>query len=449
VLWTGVVFNGAKVGFTRLSLRPAADTPQRFEIDSEAALRLRFLGVDKRVNLHALDRVRPDLTLERFRYRYELDGSEIEVVGEADAQAVRFVLTGSGMREERRIAVQHPVYPASAIGLVPVLRGLALERSYRYTVFQGETQSLAEVEQAVVSWETSSLFEGSAFKLRARVDDIESTTWLAPDGRPLLELSLGGTLVSALEDADRAQRDLVTASLNKREALVDFSLLRTSPIEDPRRVAELEIVLADVPPRLQPPSDSAQRCLRDDARLRCTVDRKATGGRLDAAQRRRYLRPSAAVNSLDGEVVLLARSLARGADSEAARLDRIVDWMNANIAKEAVDAFTAVEVLRSRRAECQGHAYLLAALARAMHLPARVVNGIVYAPEQGGFLYHSWNEVWLRGEGWRAVDATFGQPVADATHVKLIEGERPAELLPLVGMVGRTQIESVSVLARW
>lgn len=443
------MFNGAKVGFTRIALRAAADASNRFEIDSEAALRLRFLGVDKRVNLHALDRVRPDLTLERFRYRYELDGSQIEIVGHADAQAIGFVVTGSGTREEHRFTLERGVYPASALALVPVLRGLALGRRYRYTVFQGETQTLAKVDQTVTAWEASSLFAGSAFKLLSRVDDIESTTWLSPDGRPLLELSFGGALVSALEDADRAKRDLLSASVNKREALVDFSLLRSPPIEDARRVSRLEIVLVELPPRLHVPSDPEQHCSRDAGTLRCLVDRSVTGGTLAAAQRNRYLRPSPTVNSLDGEVVMLARALAAGAASDEARLDRIVQWMDANIAKEAVDAFTAVEVLRSGRAECQGHAYLVAALARSMGMPARVVNGIVYSPEHGGFLYHSWNEVWLPDEGWRAVDATFGQRVADATHIKLIEGERPAELLPLVGMVGRTRIASVVALSHW
>ncbi|HSH08600.1 MAG TPA: transglutaminase-like domain-containing protein, partial [Burkholderiales bacterium] len=179
------------------------------------------------------------------------------------------------------------------------------------------------------------------------------------------------------------------------------------------------------------------------------IDRGRPGGALDDAARRRYLRPSIAVSSLDGEIVALAGTLAAGLDSAEARLDSIVRWMDANIAKQAVDAFTAVEVLRAGQAECQGHAYLLAALARAMGLPARVVNGIVYSPQHGGFLYHSWNEVWLPEEGWRPVDATFGQRLADATHVKLIEGERPGELLPLVGMVGRTRIASADVLARW
>ncbi|MGH8673507.1 MAG: hypothetical protein ACREVG_04280, partial [Burkholderiales bacterium] len=59
-IWTGVVFNGTKIGFTRLSVARAADSPQRWEIESEAAIRLRFLGIDKRVNLRSRDRVRED-----------------------------------------------------------------------------------------------------------------------------------------------------------------------------------------------------------------------------------------------------------------------------------------------------------------------------------------------------------------------------------------------------
>jgi hypothetical protein len=55
----------------------------------------------------------------------------------------------------------------------------------------------------------------------------------------------------------------------------------------------------------------------------------------------------------------------------------------------------------------------------------------------------------MDGSGWRAVDPTLGQLRADATHVKLIEGESLAELVPLVGMVGKARVESVRALARW
>ena len=130
--------------------------------------------------------------------------------------------------------------------------------------------------------------------------------------------------------------------------------------------------------------------------------------------------------------------------TQAERLSRLVAvWW------EAVDSFSATDVLRERRAECQGHAYLLAALARALGIPARIVNGIVYSEAHGGFLYHTWNELWIDGRGWRPVDATFAQPHADATHLKLIEGESPADLTPLVGLIGTVRVGSLAALARW
>jgi transglutaminase-like putative cysteine protease len=155
------------------------------------------------------------------------------------------------------------------------------------------------------------------------------------------------------------------------------------------------------------------------------------------------------VPSVLTEISSLARAIASGAASDEERIARLVAWMDVNIAKEAVDAFSAADVLRARRGECQGHSYLFAAFARALGLPTRVVNGIAYSEEHGGFLYHTWNEVWIAGRGWQPVDATFGQAHADATHVKLIEGETAAELLPLVNLVGRVRVASVSALARW
>ncbi|HEX2334386.1 MAG TPA: transglutaminase-like domain-containing protein [Burkholderiales bacterium] len=442
-VWTGVVFNGEKVGFTRRQLRPAAGAPGRWEIESEAVMRLQFLGIDKRIRLHAVDRVRPDLTLEAFRYEHEIDGSRMAVYGEAVAAEVRLTVDAAGGTEKKTFKLGKKLYPSSALAFLPVTDGLKIGKSARYSVFHGETQAIAEAEQEVLAYETSALFEGPAFKVATRMLGIETTTWIGADGRPLLELAMQGVLISALEDEARARRYLVEASLNKRDALVEFSLLRAGPIAEPRRVSRMEIVLAGMPQNFDA-ADPA--CRRAADRLECRIDRSAPllGG--DPA---RYLEPTLAVPSVLTEISSLARAIASGAASDEERIARLVAWMDVNIAKEAVDAFSAADVLRARRGECQGHSYLFAAFARALGLPARVVNGIAYSEEHGGFLYHTWNEVWIAGRGWQPVDATFGQAHADATHVKLIEGETAAELLPLVNLVGRVRVASVSALARW
>ena len=99
----------------------------------------------------------------------------------------------------------------------------------------------------------------------------------------------------------------------------------------------------------------------------------------------------------------------------------------------------ALDVLAGGRAECQGHALLYAAMARTLELPTRVVNGIVYSSALEGFVYHTWNESYLDGQ-WVALDPILGQLPADATHLKLVEGDTPADLLPLIELIGKIDI---------
>jgi hypothetical protein len=445
-LWTGIVFNGEKVGFTHRVVRPAPGSPGRFEIESEAAIRLRFLGIDKRLALRSLDRVRADLTLESFRYSHEIDGSSLQVEGMADGKSLTFSVRSASGTEERAVHLEGPLYPSSVLAMLPVARGLAVGDTTSYAVFNGETQTIAEAAQEVQAYESSELFAGLAFRVLTRLHGLETITWLAPDGRPLFERGLNGVMISALEDEASARRYLLEATLSRQDALVDFSLLRAGPIEAPRRVSRLEIALEDVPPGFAVPDGGGQRCSRSGGRLECLVDRTAALAQEDPA---RYLRATLAAPSNLGEIRGLASKINQGEKDREKTISLLLAWIDGNIAKEAIDAFSAVDVLRERRAECQGHSYLLAALARALGIPARIVNGIVYSEPHGGFLYHTWNELWIEGRGWRPVDATFGQAHADATHLKLVEGEAPAELLPLATLVGRIRVASVSALGRW
>ena len=107
-----------------------------------------------------------------------------------------------------------------------------------------------------------------------------------------------------------------------------------------------------------------------------------------------------------------------------------------------MDVFTALDVLEGKKAECQGHTFLFTAFARAMGIPTRVVNGIAYAPEYQGFLYHSWAESLVDGH-WISIDPTFGQIPVDATHIKFIEGENISDLLPLVNLIGQVRLRII------
>jgi transglutaminase-like putative cysteine protease len=118
---------------------------------------------------------------------------------------------------------------------------------------------------------------------------------------------------------------------------------------------------------------------------------------------------------------------------------RLLDWTYTALEKvPTVSMPTALEVLQSQKGDCNEHAVLFTALARAGGLPARVAAGVVYL--DGAFYYHAWSEVWL-GQ-WVAVDPALGQFPADATHVKFLTGG-PEEHLALLKVIGQLKMEVV------
>jgi len=132
------------------------------------------------------------------------------------------------------------------------------------------------------------------------------------------------------------------------------------------------------------------------------------------------------------EIQSLARRL-RGTETDPRVVaERINDWVHDSLKKEiTVGMPSALATLHAREGDCNEHTQLYVALARAAGIPARVAAGLTWL--DGKFYYHAWPEVWL--ERWVAVDPTFGQFPADASHLRFTVGGlgRQAELLRLMG----------------
>lgn len=436
--WTGIVFNGEKVGYAHVRVERAIDDPTRYEVRSESAFRIRFLGFDKRVTLRARDRVREDFALESFEYLYHLDGAKLAVTGRWERDGLRIMMTNAGRTTEQTLPAPAPPYPASVIAMLPAARGLRLGATYEYTVFSGETQRLADVVQRVEAYERSTLFEGEAWRVTTEMLGLRTTTWIDTRARPVLELGLNGVIVAGLEDEARAKRYLAQGALNRRDALLEMTLIRTAtPITDPRRAIYVKVAIYGPATSSLPLGDATQQCRPTASGAECelTVAPVPASSATGAA-----LAPSMAVPSSDPRIREVAAAATAGAASATEQAQAIVSWLQRNVRQEPADSFSALDVLETRRAECQGHALLYAAMARALGIPTRVVNGLVYSAELGGFAYHAWAESVLDGQ-WVAIDPTFGQLRADATHLKLLYGESLGDLAPLAAWIGTTRIE--------
>jgi transglutaminase-like putative cysteine protease len=145
-----------------------------------------------------------------------------------------------------------------------------------------------------------------------------------------------------------------------------------------------------------------------------------------------YLLPSTLIQSDDPKIKsMAARILGDQRDSrQAAR--KLNEWVYNFLEKKPVVSIpSALEILEQRAGDCNEHTTLFTALARAAGIPVRMAGGIVYMDD--GFYYHAWPEVWL-GQ-WTAIDPTFNQFPADATHIRFVTGnlDQQTQIMRLVG----------------
>ena len=441
--WTGIVFNGHKIGFSHLQIRPDPDPNGTFLIHSEAFFHLRFLSLDKSVYMQSIDRVDANLGLIQCRYESEIDGSRIRVEARRNGDQLEYAVFNRDAETRQTLMLEENarVYPASAIGLVPMLQGLAIGRSYTYLVFDPQVQGLQPVSQNITAYERSDLFDGAAFRIQSRYQGQLMTTWMDERGRPLLEMSMGGTFIAVLEDEKTARSYLTRAALSKEESLLNYSLIPTAvPLAATERLHALTLLLQGLPETFSVPTDRRQQCLRRGMETQCRITSQDHPANPDDAADTAYLKPTVAINTHHPRIEQAARQAVGETATDRERIEALVGWMQRHIRPEAVDVYSALDVLEGGRAECPGHALLFAAMARTLGIPTRVVNGIVYSNRHQGFLYHSWNECLVENR-WLSVDPIWGQIPADVTHLKLIEGHALQELAPLMEIIGKLSIQ--------
>ena len=126
-------------------------------------------------------------------------------------------------------------------------------------------------------------------------------------------------------------------------------------------------------------------------------------------------------------------------DAPAEKAQKMVDWIHKNIEKRPVLSLPdALSTLENRVGDCNEHAVLLAALARAAGIPAKVEAGLVYL--KGRFYYHAWNLLYLGR--WITADSLFGQMPADVTHIRFSSGTQKQQL-DLMNIIGKVELKII------
>ena len=143
---------------------------------------------------------------------------------------------------------------------------------------------------------------------------------------------------------------------------------------------------------------------------------------------------------------LAAKAIGKAA-TPAQKMRRLRDFVSGYITRHGLDVgyASALEVANNRQGDCTEFAVLLAAMARAAGVPARVVTGMVYTDRYGKaarvFVPHAWVQAWT-GKRWQSYDAALRH--FDSTHVALDSGDGdPWHFYGVTDLFGRLRIDSV------
>ncbi|MCH8204484.1 MAG: transglutaminase domain-containing protein [Candidatus Hydrogenedentes bacterium] len=438
--WYGVYMNGEKVGYAKNSLVVAEDGT--VTVSQDASFKLTMVGSRQSMRT---------MTERRYGADGALIGIESTVTDISGTNTFLAIVDGDRMTLRSSVAgtTNETVLPRPNESLRDSLRTVELVRSRPeigevviYRQFEPMFQQEIEAHCEVTGVETRNLdgVPTKVYTLKTTLSmmGIDSVSYITEEGLLLEDNVSGGLLVMRLEP-EAVAKDVTY----QNDTIVSNAAMVDAPIRNPRSRAVLRL-------RLDGPLESGY--LIEDGRQSFKADggsylfegRKSSVDGfapvhvpISNDEVREWLEPSLFVQSGDPKLIAKAREIVGGETNSLRISDRLVRWVYDNVRSTFSARLTnSLEVLESMEGDCTEHSMLYIGLARAAGLPAREVAGLIYVDQpEPGFYFHQWAMVWV-GE-WIDVDPTFNQPLADATHIKLAEGDlmEQIRLLPLIGQL--------------
>ena len=447
--WLSVSFGGQKIGFQYEKVEKGI---QGYRFTGRAVIRMKLMDQPQDMSFTSDARLDANLRMKDFVYLQSIRDQRQRVAGVMEGDMLKLTVTGAGGESVKRYRLDEKTRFADA-AVFEFSQNPAVGKKLSVPVF---IPSLRAMETMTMEVTGRKAVEVNGAKVEAWVVEyamqgITSRAYVAPDGRKLREESPMGLVAVAttreeavkLEAADVPVTSIITFSLitpnrpvERQESLASLSLAlkglndpRAFPVDERQSAGEAERVADGKRGRVFSIPVTLRKVGPPARPLSIAEAGKAAPEALEATPE--IQSDHRMIRKVAGEVTAGAK------DSwEAARA--INRWTHRTLKKEFVDSFTALDALLEKRGECQSHTNLFAALARAAGIPTRTAAGLVYTSSSQGFLYHAWPEVYVGR--WVAMDPTFGQDVADVTHIKLVEGGLESQL-GLLRYIGRIGIE--------
>jgi len=428
--WLAAYIQDQRVGYS-VHRFDSYDGGCRFE--NTIKMTLSMAGKVQKVQSISTVTTKRDLTLESFDFSFSSQDRSFAVTGVVDGAELKIIPSGGG--KTRTIKLEHPVYPAVALGRLMISRKLPEDSVDRLPVFDVSVLDTVPTGVQVLGREkvTAGGQEYDALKFKTRMARFDVTTWVDDKGLPIAENSPPNMRL------ERTSPQEILASAEEPARLDVLTMFRV-PVDtllpDTADITRLKLEISGVDSSDSQLAWDNQKVLTQVPLVVeiSTPSLPAKPVKVPVPGQDEFLKPSVSMQCDDARIKAKAvEAVGSEADAvEAAR--KLCSWVFTVVEKQATASFpTALDVLMHMKGDCNEHSVFYGALARAAGIPAKTVVGLIYM--NGAFYYHAWDEVYL-GK-WIPVDPTFGEFPASALHLKLAEGDlgKQAEILGVVGSI--------------
>jgi hypothetical protein len=454
--WMGVYIGEEKVGYSHSTAGPDGKGG-RFA-QNRTTLRISALGASQEVTTLMQYTMARDYSLKELGFELYSESHDLKAKGRVSGNALVLDILSAGQSQRKTVPLKGPLYLPESLEPLITQRQVKPGQKFSFQIVDPSTFDVAPMEIEFLGTESLD-FQGKKIKalhLRSSFHGVVSESWSDENGEALKETSALG-LVMVKETREQALN--FSYGGKAPDLLAKFAVPASMDIPEPRRARYLKVrihgmeasqwakSLADARQTVTPDSAPGKPDSVLTLVVSCEDPDSLCNGILSLGSpalshgRAVDLEPTPFLQVNDPRIQKLAKEIVGGEKDSWKAARKLSAWVHDNLAKKmTVSIPSALDVLESKEGDCNEHSTLFCALARAAGIPCRIAAGVVES--EGAFYYHAWDLVYVGH--WVAVDPTFGQDIADATHIKLIEGGLDKQV-DLVSVMGRLRIDVLEV----
>jgi hypothetical protein len=423
--WLNIYQEDQKIGYAH---RKLAHEDTGFQLTDFTRMRLNTMGMVHTVEIRTTAHLMSNLSLDTVDFSLKSHRFSFHAGGKVKEKG--FIVTVDG--REIRIPLEGPLYVTAVALDVVNAANLKTGDSAELSVFDPSTLGRRMIRVMAIEREMLPVMGRAVDALKVRVDVMGAvmSAWLDKDGTVLQEKGmLGFTLKRVSPEEALAGEPLGSG----RDLTRLVSVSAGKIIQAPEQLSRLKLAVNGVGASLFMEGD---RQAFQQGELTIVRESLPDPEQIDISGMQAYLVPTPFMESDHPDILNLSAEIVSDTQRPLEKAQKLVAWVYGNIEKKPVISVpSALETLKHRQGDCNEHAVLLAALARAAGIPAQVEAGLVYL--NGRFYYHAWNVLFLGR--WITADALMNQLPADVTHLRLVRGDSRQQM-DLMGTIGHISL---------